>query len=68
MTSEAKAIQTINKYLKCAPEARTRQYFPITASQIYGNSRMCEHIIDFLGDIYIPTPDWMRIMRKMLAE
>lgn len=52
MTSEAKAIKTINKYLKCAPEARTRQYVPITASQIYGNSRMCEHIIDFLGDIY----------------
>ena len=53
MVSEAKAIEIINKYLKCARESNIRQCFPVVASQIYGNSQLCERVIDYLGDVYI---------------
>ena len=53
MVSETKAIEIINKYLKHAQESNIRQYFPVVASQIYGNNQLCERLIDFLGDVYI---------------
>ena len=52
MVRETKAIEIINKYLKCAKESNIRQYFPVVVSQIYGDNQLCERIIDFLGDIY----------------
>mgnify|MGYP000130333603 CR=1 FL=1 len=52
MVSETRAIEIINKHLQCAQEASTRQYFPISASQIHGNGQLCEYLIDFLGDVY----------------
>lgn len=53
MVSEAKAIKIINKYLQCAQESNVRQYFPVVASRIYSDNQLCEHIIDYLGDVYI---------------
>lgn len=53
MVSEEKAIEIINKYLQFAHETNIRQYFPVTASRLYRDGRLCEHIIDYLGDIYI---------------
>ena len=55
MVSETKAIKIINKYLKHAQESNIRQYFPVVASQIMGDNQLCEHLIDFLGDVYIYT-------------
>ena len=52
MVREEKAIEIINKYLQCAHDTSIRRYFPVVASQIYGNGQLCEHIIDYLGDIY----------------
>ena len=52
MVSEEKAIGIINKYLQRAHETNIRQYFPVAASQIYGDGKVCEHIIDYLGDVY----------------
>ena len=52
MVSEEKAIEIINKYLQRAYETNIRRYFPVAASQIYGDSRLCEYIIDYLGDVY----------------
>lgn len=53
MINEAKAIEIINKHLKRAQQSGIHQYFPIAASQIYGDKQLCEDIIDFLGDVYI---------------
>ena len=53
MVSEEKAIGIINKYLQRANETNIRRYFPVAAHQIYGDSQLCEHIIDYLGDVYI---------------
>lgn len=53
MVSETKAIKIINKYLEHAQESNMRQYFPVVASQICDDNRLCERLIDFLGDIYI---------------
>lgn len=53
MVSEEKAIGIINKYLQRANETNIRRYFPVAASQIYGDGQLCEHIIDYLGDVYI---------------
>lgn len=52
MVSEEKALGIINKYLQCACETNIRRYFPVAASQIYDNGQLCEHIIDYLGDVY----------------
>ena len=48
-----KAINIINKYLKCAHESDIHRYYPVAASQIYNDKQLCARIIDFLGDIYI---------------
>lgn len=53
MVSETKAIEIINKYLKRAQESDLRQYFPVVASKICADKQLCEHLIDFLGDVYI---------------
>lgn len=53
MISESKAIEIINKYLNSTQESTKCQYFPVVASQIYGNVQLCEYLIDFLGDVYI---------------
>lgn len=53
MVSEEKTIGIINKYLQRAHETNIRRYFPVAAPQIYGDSQLCEHIIDYLGDVYI---------------
>lgn len=53
MIREAKVIDIINKYLKCAHESDIHRYYPVAASQIYNDKQLCERIIDFLGDIYI---------------
>lgn len=53
MVSEEKAIGIINKYLQRANETNIRRYFPVATSQIYGDGQLCEHIIDYLGDVYI---------------
>ena len=52
MASEEKTIGIINKYLQRAHETNIRRYFPVVASQIYGDSQLCERIIDYLGDVY----------------
>ena len=52
MVSEEKAIGIINKYLQRAHETSIHQYFPVVASQIYGDGQLCEQIIDYLGDVY----------------
>ena len=51
MVREEKAIEIINKYLQCAHETSIRRCFPVVASQIYGNGQLCEHIIDYLGEL-----------------
>ena len=52
MVSEEKAIGIINKYLQRTHETNIRRYFPVVASQIYGDGQLCEYIIDYLGDVY----------------
>ena len=55
MVSEEKAIGIINKYLQRAHKTNIYRYFPVMASQIYGDGQLCEDIIDYLGDVYIYT-------------
>ena len=52
MVSEEKAIGIINKYLQRAHGTNIRRYFPVVASELYGNGQLCEHIIDYSGDVY----------------
>ena len=55
MVNEEKTIKIINKYLQHAHETNIRRYFPVEASQLYGDGQFCMRIIDYLGDLYTYT-------------